>query len=260
MKVVLSARTPRGEIFFEVGPMRVTLGRTTKSLIKLPDSQCSAVHCRFWTEDGSIWVEDMESRNGTYINGVRMTRSQVFTGDKVGTGESIVTISSEHTPSDVYQKLAFHGRPEDRTSVGILLSTETPALRPPASAVARQKGRRLTTQTVIRVGSQADPQAEKWNESWRHWVAITVDITLITSAFVLPFAAMFWLDGFFEASLDPIDVKADLISSPRLASTSLLSLLLGVLVWSINTQNRVGTVGERLTGLADVPRELRKRN
>jgi len=238
--------------------MRVSVGRTEKSLIKVPDSQCSSIHCRFWTEGGSLWVEDMESRNGTYLNEVRMNRSQVYCGDKVGAGESIITISQEHTAPEIYRTLQFQGRPEDRTSVGMLLNTEAPALRPP-SKVTRPAGRPLTAKPVVRVGAPVDPLTEKWNESWRHWIAILLDITIITAAFVIPFATMFWLDGRFEPDIEPVDVRADLISSPRLASTSLLSLLLGILVWSFNTQNRVGTFGERLTGLADIPRELRKR-
>ena len=54
------------------GPV-TTLGRAVGCTVRIPSSQVSRLHCRLRMENGYLTVEDLESANGTFINGKRIT-------------------------------------------------------------------------------------------------------------------------------------------------------------------------------------------
>src|SRR5437867_2235843 len=47
----------------------VVIGRQKADLDLTPDLQVSQTHARITVEDGGWWIEDLESRNGTFVNG-----------------------------------------------------------------------------------------------------------------------------------------------------------------------------------------------
>jgi pSer/pThr/pTyr-binding forkhead associated (FHA) protein len=68
------------------GPV-ATLGRAQGCTLRIPSSQVSRLHCRLRIEDGGVTVEDLESVNGTFINGKRIQGIQsVRSGDRLNLG------------------------------------------------------------------------------------------------------------------------------------------------------------------------------
>lgn len=64
-----------------------TAGRTDEADVVVDDALVSAVHCRF-EETGRGWqVTDLNSTNGTYLNGRRVTRAILRDGDRIGFGD-----------------------------------------------------------------------------------------------------------------------------------------------------------------------------
>ena len=65
------------------------------------DQTVSRPHARLWTESGGWWVEDLGSRNGTFVNGDRIRgKLQLGPGDVLRFGETTVTLpglTSDHT-------------------------------------------------------------------------------------------------------------------------------------------------------------------
>ena len=114
MKVVLRARSEGKEILFEVGKMHVTLGRGDGAHIKVADEDCSRVHCKFYVEGNKLWVEDAGSKNGTFVNTVRIQQSQIFIHDRVKVGETEVLVPTEKNNEAVVQLLTFAGSSEER--------------------------------------------------------------------------------------------------------------------------------------------------
>ena len=68
----------------------ITVGRDGENDIPLPgDKFASALHARFDPRGDGVYVEDAGSTNGTYLNGVRLTRSRrLEAGDVVRIGET----------------------------------------------------------------------------------------------------------------------------------------------------------------------------
>ena len=64
-----------------------TLGRATGADFIVDAALVSRVHCRFTaTPDGQLEVRDLESTNGTFVNGQRTEVARLASGDKVKVG------------------------------------------------------------------------------------------------------------------------------------------------------------------------------
>ncbi|PZR18522.1 MAG: AAA family ATPase [Archangium gephyra] len=134
----VSAQVPRFSVLF--GPrrgvtrevrQRVLVGRGAHCDLQLIDEKVSREHCAFENRDGQVEVVDLGSRNGTWVNGERVTRRVLQPNDAVGIGETLVVFSP-----DVEALLARDGDSTLITSAAAL-SNPTEAAEPQEAAFAR---------------------------------------------------------------------------------------------------------------------------
>ncbi|GAA3667385.1 FHA domain-containing protein [Yimella lutea] len=64
----------------------LTIGRGRDNSIVLDDMLVSRKHLRITADDEGLLLEDLGSRNGTYVNGRRVERSHLQEGDRIGVG------------------------------------------------------------------------------------------------------------------------------------------------------------------------------
>ena len=62
------------------------IGRSTTVAVSVQDNRVSREHCRIRAESGFYIVEDLDSRNGTWVNGKKVSRAILFHGDRVTVG------------------------------------------------------------------------------------------------------------------------------------------------------------------------------
>jgi serine phosphatase RsbU (regulator of sigma subunit)/pSer/pThr/pTyr-binding forkhead associated (FHA) protein len=110
------------------------VGRSTEVAISVPDRSVSREHARLRRDGDALVVEDLQSRNGTSVNGTRLRGPQLLQpGDQVAFGNVVLTVVSEeqplqpslsdHTRLDSTVKLAWN----DVRSVQPAAKAETPA-------------------------------------------------------------------------------------------------------------------------------------
>ncbi len=64
-----------------------TIGRSTGADFIVDAALISRVHCRLSAlPDGELEVRDLESTNGTYVNGERIEQARLASGDRVQVG------------------------------------------------------------------------------------------------------------------------------------------------------------------------------
>jgi len=88
--VVESSPTlPRGDEY-PLDASAITVGRGSDNDIELRgDKFASSVHARFEPHPDGAWVRDLESTNGTFVNGVRLDGARKLApGDVVRVGET----------------------------------------------------------------------------------------------------------------------------------------------------------------------------
>ncbi len=87
--VVASPELPVGdEITLDSHPL--TIGRAANNDVPLPsDEYASGRHARVEPRRDGVWVQDIGSTNGTFVNGIRLTRERrLAPGDVVRVGET----------------------------------------------------------------------------------------------------------------------------------------------------------------------------
>src|SRR6059036_4018437 len=83
----------RAELDVEsVGKFRVervaTIGRAPESHVVLSARSVSRHHSRIFFEGGHFWIKDLDSGNGTTVNGKQIKLQMLSDGDKVSFGEA----------------------------------------------------------------------------------------------------------------------------------------------------------------------------
>jgi pSer/pThr/pTyr-binding forkhead associated (FHA) protein len=76
------------------------IGRRAGCDLRVPSASVSRRHCRLSFRDDCLVVEDLQSANGTYVNGVRITDSQVVQpGDRLEVGPVTFLVKYESAAS-----------------------------------------------------------------------------------------------------------------------------------------------------------------
>jgi ABC transport system ATP-binding/permease protein len=70
-----------------------TIGRAPGADFVVDASLVSRLHCRLTAGATELEVVDLDSTNGTYVNGQRIGRAALQTGDRLGVGEVELLIS-----------------------------------------------------------------------------------------------------------------------------------------------------------------------
>ncbi len=89
----------RGPALGTVFPLQgvTSLGRTPANTVVLPDPFISARHALLAWREGRWWLEDQGSKNGTTLNGERVTRPTVVSaGDLIGLGQVVLRMETGH--------------------------------------------------------------------------------------------------------------------------------------------------------------------
>ncbi|MFN8556900.1 MAG: FHA domain-containing protein [Dehalococcoidia bacterium] len=70
------------------------MGRVPNNSIQLLDDRLSREHARIDFRGGRFWVTDLNSTNGTFLNGARMTapHAPLTTGDEVALGATRIAV------------------------------------------------------------------------------------------------------------------------------------------------------------------------
>jgi FHA domain len=80
---------------FGVGPGLV-IGRALACDITIEDSYASSRHARLYDRDGHVYIEDLNSTNGTYVNGSRLSTQQLLRPhDRVRIGDTELRFENE---------------------------------------------------------------------------------------------------------------------------------------------------------------------
>ncbi len=86
----------------------VTIGREASNGIAVTDPSVSRKHCLVSGRDGSFQVRDLDSRNGTLVNGTGVEEQSLQHGDEIATGDSsFMFLLEEDEPTPAESQVEF---------------------------------------------------------------------------------------------------------------------------------------------------------
>ena len=105
----IHVREGRGAAYdFELRHKITVIGRGTDADIRLTDQAVSRRHAEIRIVNGATMLNDLQSTNGTTVNGVTITTTALSDGDEIRIGETVLTY---HAPADAPQGAALPGLP-----------------------------------------------------------------------------------------------------------------------------------------------------
>ena len=95
-----------------------TIGRKEENDIVIDNQAVSGHHAKIVQEGGSFFIEDLSSLNGTFVNGYKITRCELFKGDTILVGlHSMDFLSDKVRPEEDKKSFTVRGRSMDETMV-----------------------------------------------------------------------------------------------------------------------------------------------
>ena len=85
------------ETRYEITKPVTVLGRSASCDVRLDDPNVSRRHAELRQQGTSYWIVDLDSTNGVEVNGARVERAKLESGDKVTVGESELVFTRELT-------------------------------------------------------------------------------------------------------------------------------------------------------------------
>lgn len=93
MLVVVQGSAPRTGERYLISGTAVIMGRGSGNDIVLGDPFASKQHARVYCTQGQVWVEDLHSSNGTFVNGRRVSEKvRLKSGDRVEIGDTVLSL------------------------------------------------------------------------------------------------------------------------------------------------------------------------
>lgn len=90
--ILLKARFGSEIIPIKVGRNPITVGRSSRADVKIPDEEISSEHCSLKIEEGRLIIKDLGSTNGVHVNGYLTVESYISIGDEVQIGQTFMTL------------------------------------------------------------------------------------------------------------------------------------------------------------------------
>lgn len=129
----------------------------------LPDRKVSRPHARVYWASGSWWVEDLQSKSGTTLNGVNVNDPMALVpGDNLQLGDTVLRVQftpeGEEMPGVTVESLHVH---ETQPPRGLSEDGLLDVLAKVAAIGAHSQGQRAKLEGLMRVIEDAFPQAER---------------------------------------------------------------------------------------------------
>jgi pSer/pThr/pTyr-binding forkhead associated (FHA) protein len=135
-KIHIMSGMLQGKTYELIEDNTIAVGRSLDNQVVLEDTTVSHHHAVFDTHNGVFLVRDMNSTNGTRVNGMRITETKLSNGDQVRFGSVEVRFESDLRKSSQPMPPKYLGvNPDDIAKGGV----------PPPDFVPLSMTRRKTT-------------------------------------------------------------------------------------------------------------------
>jgi len=84
----------------------IVIGRSSELDMVLVEDMVSRRHAKISVEHGDIFLEDLGSTNGSFVNGEKITRTKLSEGDRILIGTSIIKVVTSDGSSSVHDAQA----------------------------------------------------------------------------------------------------------------------------------------------------------
>jgi len=89
---------------YQIDGVPLLVGRAPECTVQITDDSVSRKHCRIVSSDGTVVLSDLNSTNGTYVNGTTVSARPLRDGDRIQVGRSIFKFLSGENIEHAYHE------------------------------------------------------------------------------------------------------------------------------------------------------------
>src|SRR5947209_6761858 len=90
----------------ELNVERTTIGRVEDNTFQIADPSVSSHHCELQLRGSEIFIKDLNSTNGSYVNGAQITEGVLKPGQTLRLGQVELKLEAEGAPATIPGPLA----------------------------------------------------------------------------------------------------------------------------------------------------------
>ena len=224
----------------------MTVGRTHRSDLATDDPMMSAVHCRFILKPDRLELFDMESKNGVYLNGIRVERSEIFINDTIKVGNCSINLEPGKMDPNSTNILTFPGPFKERVDHELKIDySNNPKLRDETGTHALKQNMRKK----FLKAAPANKAEVKGQHKGKAALALTIDIAvLLVIATFIPVKILQWMATQPKIKLGSVVLLNSDINQHKVMIFLGLVVLVGLIFTLINFRKKGFSIGETLSG------------
>lgn len=225
----------------------VIIGRSPNlSQVQLDDSQCSSKHCKITMNNNTVYVEDLDSKNGIYLNGVRVIKQTLYIGDKLKIGNNLMYIHEGKLGDLDRAHLTYEGG-SSRKSRDLTLEVDTPNL------IHRDLGPKGTSEPKL-PGRNRD-LSEHFNKNRNvsktrmalfEILAFLIDMSISLILFILCIKLFAIIFSEEYESLAKNNSLLKIMISEEMGLYTFIICIVSIGFFTINRSRKKGSIGERI--------------
>jgi pSer/pThr/pTyr-binding forkhead associated (FHA) protein len=157
MEVKLISVTPKGvRKSFSLNGPTMTLGRQPDCDVQVPLAKISRQHCQLQVNENKIFLRDMKSANGTYVNGEKIIHHELVAGDIIALADVVkFLVQIDGNPAKIDDEALKPGSPAGLPQSREKSGTFAAAAAKPAKAAAK---------TAAKPAGKPEPKQEEAEE------------------------------------------------------------------------------------------------
>ncbi|MBD66845.1 MAG: hypothetical protein CME62_16705 [Halobacteriovoraceae bacterium] len=238
----------------------VVIGRSQEHCqVILSDEMASQKHCKVSFINNCIYIEDAGSKNGIYLNGLRVLKQRLFLDDKLKIGDSVMYILQERLSEESKAYLTYSGKGA-RNQGGYTIELDKRSKNKSSKSIKTGSLKSDIQQKYIeaRKKAYAEQRASRNKGSQKkiksqsiEFIALLIDLSLTLIVFVA---------GFYSSTLITPEVYNEIASAklttiqfilhPKMSTWLFGSFIIAAVFFSINRTNSKGSIGENILGIA----------
>lgn len=231
----------------------VVIGRSGSGCqVVIDDPMCSGKHCKVSMAHNTIYVEDLNSKNGIFLNGVRIIKQNLYLGDKLKVGSNLIYILESKLSEKDKKLLTYHGEGL-RKSGDLTFEVDTPNItnrnlgrqnrstEGNGASVKHFQGRRR-----VPVDFNPNQNISKSKMMFLDLIAFIIDLSLAMTLFILGVKSFAF---FFSADYKLLAKQNSLLKimfSKELGLYTGIVFLITVGLFFFNRRKLKGSIGERI--------------
>ncbi|HLJ10695.1 MAG TPA: FHA domain-containing protein, partial [Planctomycetaceae bacterium] len=167
---------------FEVDDVDVGLGRGAQNAIRIHDTEVSRAHARLSRVNGKYQLTDLNSSNGTYVNGTLINTREIATADEIQIGRTVLLFSTEPGRGDAIpaaDRVALLGEQDGESRSHIVGQTASHDGKTLAT-LAGEAGRAQTVailQVMYRIAEEAVRPSNSIEQVLGRILDLTIEVT-----------------------------------------------------------------------------------